>query len=435
MSVLDEAKTWDVLVVGAGPAGCAAAYDLAARGWQVLLVDKAEFPRPKACAGGLTLKALRALRYPVDPVVRRWVSSMVLEENDRKAVTVGRKTAVCAMTVREELDAFCLQKTIDRGVSFERVPRIVSLLQEAGQAGSDARAGVTVRFDGNCELRARYVIGADGVHSQIRRLVAEGETPAGADLSAGSGWFRRAFAVEANVAYQEPGETYPLTFDFAPVRGGYGWVFPRDTHVNVGLYVEELPTGTRGGESAGERVNAAGLERYIALRCGAGRTVSRPIGQFLGLGAENYQPAAGTHVFLAGDAAGFVDPLTGEGIYGAIRSGQVAAEAVNAGLRAAAIIDSDGDAACRAYEEAVAGLRADLRLARRAADTFYAEPARGFALMRLPLVGRTVLRIYGEGIRLEWMMRGLRGIDRFRRAVTPGERKSDAESHVVARKP
>ena len=64
-------QLWDAIVVGAGPAGCAAAYDLAVAGQSVLLVDKSEFPRPKACAGGLTIKAVKALRYSIDPVVRQ----------------------------------------------------------------------------------------------------------------------------------------------------------------------------------------------------------------------------------------------------------------------------------------------------------------------------------------------------------------------------
>ena len=72
-------QLWDAIVVGAGPAGCAAAYDLAAAGQSVLLVDKSDFPRLKACAGGLTIKAVKALRYSIDPVVREVVRRVRLE--------------------------------------------------------------------------------------------------------------------------------------------------------------------------------------------------------------------------------------------------------------------------------------------------------------------------------------------------------------------
>jgi flavin-dependent dehydrogenase len=94
----ETGELWDAIVVGAGPAGCAAAYDLAALGRRVLLLDRAAFPRPKACAGGLTMKAVRALRYPIDPVVRRWVNSIDLEgpgglpDQNRERRTVGRRS-------------------------------------------------------------------------------------------------------------------------------------------------------------------------------------------------------------------------------------------------------------------------------------------------------------------------------------------------------
>ena len=68
----------DVMVVGAGPAGCAAAYDLTANGIRVLLVDRTEFPRRKVCAGGLTIKTIRALRYSVDPVIQRTVRRLTV---------------------------------------------------------------------------------------------------------------------------------------------------------------------------------------------------------------------------------------------------------------------------------------------------------------------------------------------------------------------
>src|ERR1700689_4315555 len=119
-------ERWDAIIIGAGPAGCAAAYDLATAGRPVLLLDRAEFPRHKACAGGLTRKSLRALRYPVAPVVRETVSAIVVERRSGVAATLASRNAVGAMTVRQELDAFCLQQTLRTGAQFERIGSIES---------------------------------------------------------------------------------------------------------------------------------------------------------------------------------------------------------------------------------------------------------------------------------------------------------------------
>src|ERR1700712_5394765 len=104
---------FDALIVGAGPAGCAAAYDLARAGQRVLLLDKRNFPRHKACACGLTRKTLRALRYSVDPVIERECRDVVLQEagasfatgtriaDKSMEVRVRTREPFCAMAVRE----------------------------------------------------------------------------------------------------------------------------------------------------------------------------------------------------------------------------------------------------------------------------------------------------------------------------------------------
>jgi geranylgeranyl reductase family protein len=362
---------WDAIIVGAGPAGCAAAYDLAITGRSVVLLDRAEFPRHKACAGGLTRKSLRALRYPVSPVVRETVSAIVVERRSGEAATLASRNAVCAMTVRQELDALCLRQTLHAGAQFERIGPIESL-----DLSSD---GVVVRTAG-LEYRGRFLIGADGVHSRVRRLVC-GETPQ---------WFRRGFALEARV-YPEHGASSDLIFDFSPVRQGYGWVFPKHDHLNVGLGVYN--------DSGQEALDRSRLTAYIRGRYGDAR-VEHVTGQYLGFGAEGTSPPE-RRVFLAGDAGGFADPLTGEGIYGAIASGQAAAAAIDAELR------GDGSAQ-RIFAAMTQQLRRDLRLSVSGARWFYGNLDLGYRALTAPVFRGAVINAYANGTKIAAVANAIR---------------------------
>jgi len=142
------AQLWDAIVVGAGPAGCAAAYDLAVAGQSVLLVDKRDFPRDKACAGGLTMKAVKALRYSIEPVVKQVVRHVQLEGGSLFSPLKSRDP-ICVMTVRSELDEYCLGKTIEVGARFRRIGALQQI----------ARSKDAVQLITNGETyRARFLV-------------------------------------------------------------------------------------------------------------------------------------------------------------------------------------------------------------------------------------------------------------------------------------
>jgi geranylgeranyl reductase family protein len=365
--VHDSAQLWDAMVVGAGPAGCAAAYDLAAAGLSVLLLDHKDFPRAKACAGGLTSKAVQALRYSIAPVVRKVVGRIRLEgespsSSPADAVVLKSRDPICVMTVRAELDAYCLRQTIAAGACLRKIAGVQQVVRRGDE--------VHLLTPGE-RYRARFVVGADGASGQMRRLCAAGS------------WFSQGFALEVQTA--APAEEVDLTFDFASVSNGYAWIFPKGDHLNVGVYSPSSAAG----------LTRSRLLSYVKNRVGAD-ALDGVTGQYLGIGAgenpvEYVQADLRDRVFLVGDAGGFVDPLTGEGIYGALVSGQAAAKAILAELRGEST-------AAEAFAGHLAGYRQTLRFSSRAAAAFYANPSRGFSAMRLPFARRSLIRTYTHGL-------------------------------------
>lgn len=371
---MGQADQVDVIVVGAGPAGCAAAWDLASAGRSVLLLDRAEFPRHKACAGGLTRKSLLALRYSIAPVTRQTISAIVVEKRRGEAATLSSRSQVCAMTVRRELDEFCLRQTIAAGARFQRIGPIEALESASGS--------VTLRTAGGT-FSASFLVAADGVHSRIRQLLCGDRPP----------WFRRGFAIEADVRLPG-GQSSDLVFDFAPVRQGYGWIFPKGDHLNCGLY----------SEAPEKKLNRESLSAWIQARF-SGAQVDHLTGQYLGFGAESALPDS-SRVFLIGDAGGFADPLTGEGIYGAIASGQAAAAAIQRELTA-------GEPAQLAFPRLTAQLRQDLGFSASEARWFYGNLDLGFRALAAPIFRGAVINAYANGTRIAALANAIRRFARL----------------------
>ncbi len=351
--------TTDVVVVGAGPSGCSAARDLAVKGFRVLLLDRTEFPRKKPCAGGLTVKAVRALGYSIAPVVQKSVCKLSVSCRIRHPKLLTSIDPICHMVERAAFDLFCLKKTVAAGACFAVVKRIDEIVE------SDRRVSLVTESG---TIRTRFLIGADGAHSRVRRLTGR------------FSGFRAGFAVEGRVD-RSPPKDQKMGFDFSRVSGGYGWVFPKADHISVGLYTFRSDV----------KIARQDLVAYAVRRIG--RPVPTHITGFpLGMGGWRYRPGRG-RVLLVGDAAGLVDPLLGEGLYHAIISGQASASAIADAM-------NTGRDACRTYAKGLMPVQRDLLFAQAASAAFYGLPRMGHLLLVSPPARTALMTGFSRGMPL-----------------------------------
>lgn len=357
----------DVLVVGAGQAGCAAAYDLAAAGRKVLLLGKAG---SKPCAGGLTQKAIRRLRFSIDAVVRERPLQLDLSLNGWRPLSWQLDDPMCALVERAELDAFCLEQAKNQGVVYIESSNISEL--------SNNNEVVSLAAD-DVPYQAPFLIAADGAHSPIRRLQVGGAKAAGA------------YAIEGKVARDKACHYPGMRFDFQAARGGYGWLFPKGDHINVGLYV---------GHLQGHLPDRAALKAYARESLGT-EDVEAIQGFPLGTRMGELVASAG-RILFAGDAMGATEPLLGEGIYGAILTGQLAAAAV--------MEANDGQQAGRHYLASLAEWRREVVLLQRIAWLFYHATPLAYGGLH-HLLRNSLIRGYAAGLTPLQSTRLLRGAD------------------------
>jgi len=133
---------FDVAIIGAGPGGTAAAFDLLAKGLKVVILDRTEFPRKKACAGGITPKAYHQFKYDISSVVKRECRTIRINPLHNKPFSIKNEKPLCYMTKRADLDLFSLNKVIQKGAEFKVIKKIQSI--------NETSFSIEIHTDGEC---------------------------------------------------------------------------------------------------------------------------------------------------------------------------------------------------------------------------------------------------------------------------------------------
>jgi geranylgeranyl reductase family protein len=337
----------DVLVVGAGPAGTAAAIEGARRGLDVVVVDKARFPRDKCCGDGLTTAALRHLDDL--GLQRSELGSWIEVTEVHLRGPGGRSTSFPLPTDQGTFAAVCRRSELDLALVTLAHRSGATVLE--GHELRDMRSAqdhVVALVDG-IELRARFAIAADGMWSTARKLL-------GAQIPRYRGeWhaFRQYFR------HVSPQATRELMVWFEPdLLPGYAWSFPLgDGSANVGFGIQRgrgLPTQAM-KELWPDLLSRSHVTHFLGADARPeGPHRAWPIPARLGR-----MPLTVGRVLFAGDAAAATDPLTGEGIGQALETGRAAMQAIVEGRG-----DNPAGVTARYRRDLRLGMQRDHRLAR-----------------------------------------------------------------------
>jgi geranylgeranyl reductase family protein len=306
---------YDVVIVGAGPAGAVLAYLLAKAGAEILLLEKELFPRYKACGGGLTQRALDSLPFDVDEVIEERVYTVKTFIRDECAFELNAQRPVISMVMRDRFDHFLVKKSLEAGVHFQEGTAFKHLSGKVEALKVETSCG---------PVETRFVVGADGVNSRVARALG---LPRADNVMN---------AVEAEVYFGDPERLAEFKrsahFCFGLIPKGYSWIFPKRDHLSIGV-LSRAKTLKHLKRNLFSYLEAGGFGSPMEVKA------LRP--HLVPYGPSGRRRLACERGLLVGDATGCADPITGEGISYAIQGAQIAARILQEAMK-------DG---CRKLEE------------------------------------------------------------------------------------
>jgi geranylgeranyl reductase family protein len=302
----------DLIVVGGGPAGAICAREAALRGLNVLLIEKSSLPRDKLCGGALSPRVSQILDFDISSVIERDMHCAIVYAPQGRKINIVREDAKGYLVKRRDFDFFLVQKAKEAGANIIDGIKV--------QAVEQLRTGVRVLTHGD-SFKSHILVGADGVNSTVARHtnIRKGwpsERVAlcvAADIPVSPDDIDRILTIEGQEG-RAAIEMYPWAIEY-----GYGWCFPKSDEISLGIGYK-MKHQVLNLRSAWTRfVERFEREKDIKLEMTNRRAFRVPLGKL-------NQRITTRRTMLVGDAAGLVSPITGEGMYYAIRSGQIAGQ-------------------------------------------------------------------------------------------------------------